>query len=284
MSAGAIDWYDESLADHRRRLRNGILFSLAVHAALVAAFVIAPPRPLAPRPEVLQVELIAATPGAPTGQRPSPPPPPPESKAPPPPPEAPPPAPPAPPVAKAPVQVLPEETPGRIRKAPPEKRKAKVVAKAEPRPRRPKKEEALSYEDAMAALDQELGVDETADLLQPVPKTSESDVSSGLSEPVSKSRPGVSISPELAEWNRKVQRLIRSRWVIPAAFRNRGLETGLELRLAASGDLIGEPRVVRSSGDPYFDDNAVRAVMKVAPLPSPPEPGLQIFIFRSEAE
>ncbi|HEB91423.1 MAG TPA: cell envelope integrity protein TolA [Deltaproteobacteria bacterium] len=283
MSAGAIDWYDESLADHRRRLRNGILFSLAVHAALLATFVIAPVRPLAPMPEVLEVELIAAPPGAPAARRPVPRPA--EAEASPPPAEAP--APPSPPVAKAPVQVLPEETPGRIRKAPPEngKKKAEIVAKAEPpRPRRRKEEKPLSYEAAMAAFEKELGPDEALDLLQPAPEAHEPDASSGLPEPAETNRPGDAIPPELAAWNRAVQRRIRNNWVIPAGFRNRGLATQLELRLAASGDLIGEPRVVRSSGDPFFDDNAVRAVMKVAPLPAPPEPGRQIFIFRSEAE
>ena len=40
--------------------------------------------------------------------------------------------------------------------------------------------------------------------------------------------------------------------------------------------------VISSSGDPYFDDNAVRAVMMVSPLPPPPRAGVTVFVFRSE--
>ena len=282
MSAETIGWYDEGLVDHRRRLRNSILLSLAFHGAIFAALAITPSRPRAPMPEVLQVELIAATPGPAPASRPTPKPQP--AKAAPPEPAPAEPPPPAPPVTKAPVQVLPEETPGRIQKARPEKTKQKVVAKAETRPRRRKKEKALSYEDAMAALDDELGVDETADLLQPAATPDAFEASSNQPEEVSTSRPGITISPELAAWNRATQRLIQNNWVTPPGFRGRGLKTELELRLSASGELIGEPRVVRGSGDPYFDDNAVRAVKKVAPLPPPPEPGRRIFLFRSEAD
>ena len=70
----------------------------------------------------------------------------------------------------------------------------------------------------------------------------------------------------------------------PPDQRGRGLATHLELRLSASGDVIGEPRVLRSSGDPYFDDNAVRAVLMASPLPPPSQPGIRNFLFRSEAD
>lgn len=282
MSAEVLGWHDEHLLDHRRRLRNATCVSLALHGLVFAAFAVAPPRPKVELPQVIAVDLIASPLRAPAAK------PGPAAKAKP-APEAPaaPPAPapePPPVVTKAPVQVLPEETPGRIREAKPE---PKVVAKAKPEPkptprRRRKREKSLSYEDAMAALDEELGVDETAELLAPAPSREES-AETGDSSGAPDARPGAVVSPELARWNLATQRRIQSKWVTPPSFRGRGLATTLELRLSASGDLIGEPRVVGSSGDPYFDDNAVRAVLQVAPLPPPPEAGRRAFIFRSEA-
>ena len=265
MSAEVIGWLDEDSLDHRRRLRFAMIVSLAIHGLMMAVFAVTPPRPVARLPEALSVELVAALPAAPRPTRA------PAPRAAPPPKAAP-----APPIIKAPVQVLPEEAPGRIRKAKPE---------PEPVVKRPTKEKALSYEDAMAALDDELGVDETAELLTPPPLLQASEDSSA--RPLASdraSRPGVTVSPELAAWNQATRRLIQSKWVTPPSYRGRGLATSLELRLSASGDLIGQPQVVESSGDPYFDDNAVRALLTVAPLPPVAEPGLRIFLFRSEAD
>jgi TolA protein len=135
----------------------------------------------------------------------------------------------------------------------------------------------------MAALDNELGVDETADLLKAPTPPAEPEASSGQPETSDVSRAGAAVSPELAKWNLDTKRRIQSRWVTPSNFRNRGLVTSLELRLSASGDVIGTPMVVGSSGDPFFDDNAVRAVMTAAPLPPPPRPGRRIFLFNAEA-
>ena len=134
----------------------------------------------------------------------------------------------------------------------------------------------------MAAFNDELGVDETADLL--VPAVSPDDASTAeASSPVQQSRSGITISPEQAAWNTKVLRLIQSTWVTPPKYRDSGLVTTLKLRVSASGALIGTPEVTRPSGDPFFDDNAVRALLKAAPLPPVTEPGPRLFIFRSEA-
>ncbi|MCA9505411.1 MAG: cell envelope integrity protein TolA [Spirochaetaceae bacterium] len=302
MTADAIGWQDEHLFDHRRRVRNATCVSLALHGLVFAAFAIAPPMPVAELPEVISVDLVAgpagaAPPAARGGRPPKAEPAPPAEASPPP---APTPAPkPAPPVAKAPVQVLPEESPSQPEKKketkpetkptppapkpPPVAKEAKPAeSKATPDPR-PRKAEPMSYEDAMAALDDELGEDDTADLLAPRPAQPQKTASSGSTGEPGSSRGGVAVSAELANWIRETQRRIQSQWVTPASLRGRGLATTLELRLSPTGDVLGEPRVVRSSGDPNFDDNAVRAVMKVSPLPPPPQPGLLTFIFRSEA-
>ena len=75
----------------------------------------------------------------------------------------------------------------------------------------------------------------------------------------------------------------RSVWVNPPEFVGRGLRTELRVELRADGTVVGDPQVLRSSGDPYADDNAVRALKKASPLPAPPEAGAQTFIFVPEA-
>jgi hypothetical protein len=135
----------------------------------------------------------------------------------------------------------------------------------------------------MKALEDELGDDPTEDLLEaapqrPAPRTASE--SSGAAT----SRSGVPMDPKLAAWQAETLRLIRSKWVTPSNFRGRGLVASLELRLSASGKLIGEPVVVRGSGDPYFDDNAVAALLSVGQLPEPPHAGTTVFDFHSDEE
>jgi TonB family protein len=283
LSSEALAWQDEHSLDDRRRLRNGSLVSLAVHGLVFATLVISPPRTPPPLPEVLSVDLVAAPPAA-RAARPGPAPkqsPPPAPKPPPKPAAkaAPkPPPPPPPPIAKAPVQVLPENVPSKIREVAPE---PKVTKKPEPEaeslPRRGVREKELSYEDAMAALDDELGPDENPDLLKPAPDSPASD-SSGSPAPKS----GVVVSKALVAWATATTRRIQNNWKGLASYEGRGLATTLQLELSATGDVLGKPLVVRSSGDPYFDDNAVRAVLMVNPLPRPPRAGTTVFVFRSE--
>ena len=266
LTAAVIGWYDEHLLEHRRRLRNGCLVSVALHGLVFATLIVSPPRSPPPMPDVIAIDLLAALPAAPAASRPRPAPK--TAAAPQPPSEA---VAPPPPVPKAPVQVLPEETPGRLRKAQP---------KPEPRRQGRQRAKALSYEDAMAALDDELGPDASADLLVPPPgPTREPDESSATRD----SRAGAVVSAELLAWTEATTRLIRSQWVTPQSFRGRGLATSLELELSASGEVLGT-RVLRSSGDPYFDENAVRVVLKVNPLPPPPRAGVTVFSFRSEVD
>jgi len=280
LSEAEIGWQEELRIDHRRHLRSAALVSLALHGVAFAALTVAPSPSLPPLPEVLSVELVAAPPGpAPAPAPPKPQPAPPARVEPRP---APPPPPPPPP--KAQVEVLPEQAPARVEKVvPPPPPEPKPVPKVEPKPR-PEPAPELSYEEAMASLDDELGVDATSELLTPPaearPERSEA---AGSTAGQPERAPGASVSPELAAWSRAVRRRIQSVWVTPPSFRGRGLVTHLEIRLSASGEVLGEPRVVRSSGDPYFDDNAVRAVLKASPLPAPSEPGVRDFLFRSEA-
>ncbi len=67
-----------------------------------------------------------------------------------------------------------------------------------------------------------------------------------------------------------VKRHLRDKWITPPEFRQAGLMTELEVQIAADGRVLGVPEVIRSSGNPHYDDNTVRAVISASPLPPPP--------------
>lgn len=292
MRAGLLGWHDEQEDEERRRVRKAMSISIGIHVALFAALVISPPASFTPMPQTISVELVAgpqiAAPAAPrpSGRSKPPPPPAPEPPA----PEAAP-EPPPPPMPKAPVQVLPENAPKpdkKVKQA--SENKPKEVAKAEAKEKpadKPAREPAkkpeknLSYEDAMKSLGEELGEDETEDLLAPAPARPNARTAAESSG-AAQSQTGARISAEDAAWIVATRRLIQTKWVTPSNFSGRGLQTVMELRLSASGAVIGEPVVVRTSGDPYFDDNAVKAVIMVSPLPVPPRAGTTKFVFSSE--
>jgi TonB family protein len=79
-----------------------------------------------------------------------------------------------------------------------------------------------------------------------------------------------------------VKRRLRSQYVTPPEFLNRALVTMLQVLLTAEGEVLGTPEVVLGSGDPFWDDNAIRTVKKASPLPPPPEAGTWTFTFSSE--
>jgi len=283
MTADLVGWHDEHLLDHRRRLRTSMFVSLAIHGIVLAIFAASPPNPVAPTPEYLSVDLVAAAPVA----RPAAPVPAPSAPAPAPAPEAapspPPPVAPAPPIAAAPVQVLPEETPGKIREAPkPPPAPPKVVAKVEPKPAPPprrRREKAVSYEDAMAALADELGVDDSAPLVEaPTPAAETTSVETGGT-----ASKGLEVSPEQLAWDRQVTQQISKRFVNIPRYRGRGLVTQVEVDVRADGSLGGSARLIRTSGDLDFDRAATSAIQLAAPLPPPPEPGKRRLNLTSEA-
>jgi outer membrane biosynthesis protein TonB len=294
LSAESLGWHDEQDQEERRRVRKAMYVSLGVHVVVFAALVISPPATFAPMPQSISVELIAGPEAsAPAQPRPaarkkaSPPPAPEpavEEAAPEPPPEPPPPMP------KAPVQVLPENAPKPEKKVEqvPEEKKPKEVAKAEPKPKPAKPatkatEKSLSLDDAMKSLEEELGEDETTDLLAPPPsRPSNRPVAESGGGGAAESRAGTSLNPEDAAWGLATRRKIQGNLVTPSNFRGRGLVTVMALEITSTGELKGEPEVFRTSGDPYFDDFAVLAVVKSNPLPPPPRPGRLILIFPSE--
>lgn len=88
--------------------------------------------------------------------------------------------------------------------------------------------------------------------------------------------------PEVTAWNIAVMRHIRSVWITPPEFRGSGLTVQLEVDLAADGSVLGSPMLVRSSGNPFLDDNAIRAITRASPLPPPPKAGRRTLTFSPE--
>jgi TonB family protein len=70
--------------------------------------------------------------------------------------------------------------------------------------------------------------------------------------------------------------------VLAPGFRTQPLETLVTVRLDAEGNVLGQPKVQRSSGNPWYDDSTVRAIQKAAPLPPPPAAGEWLIQFRPE--
>jgi colicin import membrane protein len=90
------------------------------------------------------------------------------------------------------------------------------------------------------------------------------------------------VDPATAGWLRRARIHVRRGWVLAPGFRTQDLEAHVQVRLDARGNVVGEPRITRRSGNPWYDDSVVRAIQKSSPLPAPPEAGDWPFVFRPE--
>ena len=280
------------------------------HGLVLAALLWAPRPEPAALPGVVTVDLVAMAPAAaaarpaarapaprpaevppaPTPVEAKPVPAPVEAKPEPPKPEAPKPEPPKPvppPRAEVAIPKKPEREPERP-KAKPEPKPSppeppKEVAKATPpkppppappKPAPPKQE---SYDDLLADLRAERGEAKPERVERPAR------AAGGATTPgPGAGRPGAAVSPEIAGWVRAVQIHVGQAWMLPTDMRGRRLMTELLVDLDAAGKVLSEPRVVRSSGDSRFDENAVRAIQKASPLPAPPDAGVWTIGFCPE--
>jgi colicin import membrane protein len=238
------DWYqardERERQDIHRRLVASVVGHIVVFVLLVGLPSFRTPSPL---PAVVSVDLVAAVPRAtPAAPKPAP-----QAPKPPPKPAA---VPPPPPEQKT--KVLPREAP---------KARAKPVPKKSPKP------PPLDYEDALSSLRDELG--------EPAPSAEQAIDR----EPAPATGGRGRVDPELAAWQIAVQRALARSWVTPVEYRDSELRTLLYVTVMADGSVLGEPIVRRSSGDPHFDDNAVRAVLQASPLPPPPSAGDWPFEF-----
>ncbi len=242
--------------EERRSFRRRLVASGLAHVAVAGLIAFAPAPSARPLPPVVTVDLVAAA--RPMPARPA-------AK----------PAPkPAPVPAALPKPKPPPPTQKKVvlpKKPPPATRPKKVVA-PKPRPR----PQELEYEDALAALRDELGEAEPqAPADEPPPEPIE-DAEAGSGGA------GVQVSPELMRWITDTRRHIRSTYITPPEFLDRSLRTCLSVLLTADGRVLGEPQVVQSSGDVYWDDNAVRATLRASPLPAPPQEGDWTFCYPTE--
>lgn len=258
MSAAALS-LGASDALARRRFRAGLVASVLAHVvAFVLLFYAPSPAPRALYP-VVSVELVAPPPAArpaPAPKRPVP--------------AKPPPA----PVAKKPIakkKVLPKEPTAKAVKP----RREKPRPAAPPTPAA--KPEELDYEDALASLRAELGEETGASPLDEARRTADAQAQVQRAETA-----GRAVDRELANWVLATRAHVRRAWVTPPEFLNRGLRTDLRVTLMADGTVLGSPEIVAGSGDPYFDENAVRAIRRASPLPAPPEAGEWPFRFEPE--
>ena len=149
----------------------------------------------------------------------------------------------------------------------------------EPKPRRRKEvvleqkpKEEKSLDDLLAEFREEGGEPKPE---QPAPAVAEEVVARA---PAS----GRPASAELVAWVRAAKIRVMEAWVVPPGFRLQSLQTEVRVVLGATGEVIGTPRIVRRSGNHWYDEGVVRGIQKASPLPPPPEPGDWTFIFASD--
>jgi colicin import membrane protein len=150
---------------------------------------------------------------------------------------------------------------------------------SEPKPRRrkevvlePKPKQEKSLEDLLAQFREEGGEPTPA---QPAPAATEEVVARA---PAS----GRPVSADVLAWVRRAKIRVKEAWVVPPGFRLQSLQTEVRVALGASGEVLGTPRIVRRSGNLWYDEGVVRGIQKASPLPPPPEPGDWTFIFASD--
>ncbi len=254
----------------RRELRRAILLSGVLHLVIGAAFYFAPP--LVPRspelPGIITVDLVAlpALAGA-AAPRAAPPPAPAPVK---PIPETPPPKPPPPPKREV---VLPQEPRKEPKPKPKERPKPKDPPKRpEPRAEPPPRSDVPEYDDLLAQLRAERGESAPQEVAR-------------AEAPAPAARGGggtTAVSPEVARWLKQADRHVKRFWVVPLGLQDAPLVVHLDVKISRVGEVQGEPRITKRSGNPWFDEGAVRAVQKASPLPPPPNAGTWPFVFRPE--
>ena len=230
----------------RREFRRLLVVSAIAHAALALFLGFSRGGEVVMPQGVIAVELVAMpAPAAPAKAAP-----------------APNPAPPAPPPPPEPKQVVLPKEPAPLPPTP-KPAEAKPAPKPEPKPAEPAKEK--DYADVLSELRGEVGDEAPA----PAPAQAAS-IGSPTGQPV---------PAEFLAWERRARIHIRQNWVVPPSFRNQPLRTSITVELDAGGVVVGEPRIVTRSGNPWYDDGVVRSIQKASPLPAPPEAGEWSFVF-----
>ncbi len=252
-----MEWREDPLDYQRRQLRQAMGVSLVVHLSLGSLLLLAPPPEPLVLPPAISVDLVAALPSAPPA---------PEAAAKPPTPV------PAPPPPRPAVKVLPKRAPKATAKPRPKEREQEreVVRRRERRD--------ISYDDAMKELREELG--DASPIIAPPQQRAKAPAAPQA--PARTERAGTRTATEHDVWALSVKRHIRKQYYVPEDFKRQPLAALVEIRVDERGEVIGAPRLLRSSGNPYYDDNTVRAIRKASPLPRPPKAGRYQVIFPSD--
>ncbi len=86
------------------------------------------------------------------------------------------------------------------------------------------------------------------------------------------SQGNVRVSPELLEYFRRLERRVRESWVLPETLGGDATKLTVEVVIVIEKDgRVSDARVVKGSGNEYFDESVRRAIRKASPLPVPPE-------------
>lgn len=269
--------------DERRRFRRFLIASGLVHLALLLLLAFSPSFSSAPAlPAAITVDLLAS-PGPPPAAKtapaakvarpaPAPVPPAPPAKPEPVPPAPPPVAKPVPPPSPKAETVLPKEAakaPEQVRPAPAPAKPAPPQPAAKPAP--PQKQ--ASIDDVLSQLRAEAG--ETAPVEEAALAPADVTGTGGGGG-------SVKVSPEVMAWLKSARIHVRKGWVLAPGFRLEPLATQVRVNLDASGNVVGEPAIVRKSGNPWYDESVLRAIQKASPLPAPPRAGEWDFLFQPE--
>lgn len=238
----------------RSEFRRFLAASGALHLLAFAALVLSPDLPSVAPPAVVAVRLVSP-PGAEARPTPAPVRPKPKPK----------------PPKPAPVVLPSEPTTPRPQAKPAPKPAPKPKPKPEPPPEAPPQEE--EYTDVLDQLRSELGEEAPPQQEQP------SQVAA-----VTGSVDGVAVSAEMAAWIKRVRVHVKRSWVVPQAFEMLSLVAEISVELDAAGNVVGDPDIVRSSRNPWYDENVVRSIRKASPLPAPPQAGRWTFDFYSDRD
>lgn len=282
----AAEAYDRFEERYEPGIGRALVFALVVHLVLLAILFIGV-RWQSHRPAPLTVELFQAPPAAvpkpvakvepPKPQPPKPEPPKPAPKV-----EAPPPKPepkvqpkPEPRIDKPDIaqQAAPKPEPKpkpEVKPEPEPKPKPKPVAKVEPKPKpkpvpkveaKPRPTTPSPTAVARRELNEQLAREEAAIRAQ----RQDAELRALLAREAS--------ARALATWTDKIRAKIRGNIILPPSIAGNP-EAIFDVVLLPTGDVLGTPRLRRSSGDPRYDDAVLRAILKSSPLPRPDDPNV----------
>ena len=272
--------FDDSGDSGGWSFRRVLLASAAAHVVLLVVLAIGPAFSSPPAiPQAITVDLLAP-PGPPPAAKaaakaakaaaPKPAAPKPAEKLPPPPAAKAEPKPPPPPTE---AKLLPKEAAKAPEAAKPPPPAAKP-APAPPKPAPPPTKQA-NIDDVLSQLRAEAG-EEAPDPVEQAALVASDVAGTGGGGG------NVRVSPELLAWLKSVRIHVRRSWVLAPGFRLEPLATQVRVNLDATGNVVGEPAVVRRSGNPWYDESVLRAIQKASPLPAPPRAGEWDFLFQPE--